>query len=124
MTALATRFLPPPKRECSPLFSASMMELTKPRKAANQDDDPLSGGAGGAEDEEEAGGIANMRVVNASKVRRRGVLLYACSPPAQHEEEVHPGTYLVHRQTIDLATFVFNYLAGSPCAHLQHATER
>lgn len=52
----------------SPLFSASMAELTKPRKAASPSDDPLSGATGGGEDEEEAGGIANMRVVNASKV--------------------------------------------------------
>jgi len=48
-----------------------MMELTKPIKHTNQDEDPLSGGVGGGEDEEEAVGIANMRVVNASKVRRR-----------------------------------------------------
>lgn len=46
-----------------------MLELTKPQKAANPDnDDPLSGVTGGGEDEEEAGGISNMRVVNASKV--------------------------------------------------------
>lgn len=46
-----------------------MMELTKPQRAAHpDDDDSLSGVNGGGEDEEEAGGIANMRVVNASKV--------------------------------------------------------
>ncbi|CAM9395173.1 unnamed protein product, partial [Ectocarpus sp. 12 AP-2014] len=57
----------------SPLFSASMAELTKPpRRASNQDDDPLAGAGGGGEDEEEAGGIANMRVVNASKVIGKG----------------------------------------------------
>lgn len=53
-----------------------MAELTKPpRRVSNQDDDPLAGTGGGGEDEEEAGGIANMRVVNASKVRggSRGV---------------------------------------------------
>lgn len=56
-----------------------MMELTKPpKRAVNQDDDPLSGGGGGGEeDEEEAGGIANMRVVNASKVR--GEILTLCA---------------------------------------------
>lgn len=48
-----------------------MMELTKPQRAAILDDDPLSGVAGGGEDEEEGGGIANMRVVNASKVVRQ-----------------------------------------------------
>lgn len=49
-----------------------MMELTKPQRTANPDnDDPLSGVPGGGEDEEEAGGIANMRVVNASKVVRQ-----------------------------------------------------
>lgn len=43
------------------------MNLTKPPKRANAPgDDPLSGAAG--EDEEAQGGIANMRVVNASKV--------------------------------------------------------
>ncbi|CAN0212521.1 unnamed protein product, partial [Ectocarpus sp. 8 AP-2014] len=50
-----------------------MAELTKPpRRASNQDDDPLAGAGGGGEDEEEAGGIANMRVVNASKVIGKG----------------------------------------------------
>ncbi|CAN0122777.1 unnamed protein product, partial [Ectocarpus sp. 4 AP-2014] len=57
----------------SPLFSASMAKLTKPpRRVSNQDDDPLAGAGGGGEDEEEAGGIANMRVVNASKVIGKG----------------------------------------------------
>ncbi|CAM9868068.1 unnamed protein product, partial [Ectocarpus fasciculatus] len=70
----------------SPLFSASMTELTKPpRRASNQDDDPLAGGEGGGEDEEEAGGIANMRVVNASKVigkgRSAGKSLHATRKP-------------------------------------------
>lgn len=56
-------------RQRSPLFSASMMELTKPPKVAtNKDEDPLSGPGGAGGDEEEAGGIVNMRVVNASKV--------------------------------------------------------
>lgn len=52
----------------SPLFAASMMELTKPPRsaAAGRNKDPL---IGDGDDEEEApGGIANMRVVNASKV--------------------------------------------------------
>ncbi|CAN0216805.1 unnamed protein product, partial [Ectocarpus sp. 13 AM-2016] len=35
-------------------------------------DDPLAGAGGGGEDEDEAGGIANMRVVNASKVIGKG----------------------------------------------------
>lgn len=56
-------------RENSPLFSASMIELTKaPSSAAVANSlacDPLSGGG---TDEEAAGGIANMRVVNAAKV--------------------------------------------------------
>lgn len=50
-----------------------MMELTKPPRSAagrSSSSDPLDGGGGG--DEEEApGGIANMRVVNASKVTTR-----------------------------------------------------
>lgn len=51
----------------SPLFTAAMMELTKlPKRAKTPGGDPLSGAEG--EDEEAQGGIANMRVVNASKV--------------------------------------------------------
>lgn len=53
--------------EISPLFSASMMELTKqPKDAALLASDPMSGGGG--EDTDSPGGIANTRVVNASKV--------------------------------------------------------
>lgn len=67
------------------------MELTKQKKPVNPDDDPLSGTTGGGEDEEETGGIANMRVVNASKVERQPQLdtfptlndaaMYVTGPP-------------------------------------------
>lgn len=53
-----------------------MMELTKLKRATKPDDDPLSGATGGEEDEEQAGGIANMRVVNASKVVRQRQIDY------------------------------------------------
>ena len=58
-----------------------MMELTKPPKnPAGRSVDPLSGG--GDDEEEAPGGIANMRVVNASKVM--GMLLtlfrFGCLP--------------------------------------------
>lgn len=49
-------------RSTSPLFSASMAELTKPPKCAVAD-------AGDALDEEAPGGISNMRALTASKVR-------------------------------------------------------
>lgn len=79
--------------QCSPLFSASMTELTKPpRRASNQDDDPLAGAEGGGEDEEEAGGIANMRVINASKVRggSHGVrVLLRCLGTGMHMAHRH-----------------------------------
>lgn len=56
--------------EGSPLFSASMTELTKARPSAAAADalagDPLS--RGGGTDDEAVGGIANVRVINASKV--------------------------------------------------------
>lgn len=72
-----------------------MAELTKPpRRASNQDDDPLAGAGGGGEDEEKAGGIANMRVVNASKVRggNRGVrALLLCLGNGMHK--AHGQTY-------------------------------
>lgn len=52
------------------------MDLTKPPKRANAPGgDPLSGAAG--EDEEAQGGIANMRVVNASKVTSNVCMLAA-----------------------------------------------
>lgn len=53
--------------EKSPLFSASMVELTQPPRRANAGASDLLS-SGGGEDEEAPGGIANMRVVNASKV--------------------------------------------------------
>lgn len=64
-----------------------MMELTKaPKDSAAAVNDPLSG-EGAEDDEEAAGGIANMRVVNASKV----------TPSTVHAVEVSvrvPGTRL------------------------------
>ena len=61
------------------------MELTKPpRSAAGRNNDPLNGGW---DDEEEApGGIANMRVVNASKVMgpSRVLLYFATKLPSEH----------------------------------------
>ena len=67
-----------------------MLELTKPQRAARpDDDDPLSGVAGGGEDEEEAGGIANMRVVNASKVQQHDTQLDPFPAPKDQDRAVY-----------------------------------
>lgn len=87
-TFLPISFLSAFLNQHSPLFSASMMELTKPQRTAVQDDDPFSGVTGGGDDEEEAGGIANMRVVNASKVVK-GRTTRPCPRAQKHSDQHH-----------------------------------